>query len=279
MIGPRTVFAVIPAAAGVGAAIDGFRALPLAENAKLIGVHVAPMAVKYGLIADIALASFIEAQIEAAKQEREAAQAAFLTACEQAGIPFEWRASQSIDTLVSPQAGSMARAADIILCPTLPEKASLGRHRVEEVVFASGRPVIALPEVSTGARLGKRVLIAWDGGREAARATFDAMPLLRQADDVRLVSVNGFQQEPVRQFTPADEIAATLSRHGIPIEAHGFESTRRSVADELHTQALEFGADILVMGSYGHTRFRERILGGVSREMLNEPRLPLFLAH
>jgi nucleotide-binding universal stress UspA family protein len=87
------------------------------------------------------------------------------------------------------------------------------------------------------------------------------MPLLRQAD-VRLVSVNGFESEPVRQFTPAAEIAATLSRHGIRVEALSFESTRRSVADELLAQALDFGADLLVMGCYGHARFRERILGG-----------------
>ena len=70
-----------------------------------------------------------------------------------------------------------------------------------------------------------------DGGREAVRATFDAMPLLRQAEEVRLVSVNGFEFEPVRQFTQADEIAATLARHEIRVEVHGFERARRSIAD------------------------------------------------
>ena len=173
----------------------------------------------------------------------------------------------------------MARAADLVICPMLSDQASLGRHRLEEVVFASGRPVISLPAEWTGSRLGKRVLIAWDGGREAARATFDAMPLLRQAEKVRLVSVNGSQQDPVRQFTPGDEIAATLSRHKIPVEAHSFESSQRSVAEELHAQMLEFGADLLVMGCYGHSRFRERILGGVSREMLRRIQFPLLLAN
>ncbi len=233
----------------------------------------------YGLVADMALAAFIEAQVEAAKAEGEAAQAAFSAACEQAGVRYEWRAAQSIDLVVSPQAGSMARAADLVICPMLSDQASLGRHRLEEVVFASGRPVISLPAEWTGSRLGKRVLIAWDGGREAARATFDAMPLLRQAEKVRLVSVNGSQQDPVRQFTPGDEIAATLSRHKIPVEAHSFESARRSVAEELHAQMLEFGADLLVMGCYGHSRFRERILGGVSREMLRAIQFPLLLAN
>jgi nucleotide-binding universal stress UspA family protein len=276
---PHTVFAIIPAASAAASALAGFRALRPADNAKLIGLHVVPIAVNYGLVADIALASFIEAQVEAAKAEREAAQASFSAACEQAGIHYEWRAAQSFDTLVSPQAGSLARAADVVLCPILPEQGSIGRHRLEEVVFAAGRPVIGLPPQWNGARLGSRVLIAWDGGREAARATFDAMPLLRQVEEVRLVSVNGFEYEPVRQFTPADEIAAALSRHGIRVEAHSFESTRRSVADELQAQAHDFGADLLVMGCYGHARFRERILGGVSREMLREIPLPLLLAN
>ncbi len=278
MTAPKTIFAVIPAAQAVKSALAGFQALPSAENAKLVGVHVVPAAMTYGLVSDIALASFIEAQVEAAKAEREAAQASFSAACEQAGIPFEWRVAQTIDTLVSPQAGSMARAADLVLCPTLPQQASLGRHRLEEVVFASGRPVIGLPADWNGPRLGGRVLIAWDGGREAARATFDAMPLLLQADEVRLFSVNGFQWDPVRQFTPADEMATTLSRHGVRVEAHSYESTRRSVAEELQAQAVEFGADLLVMGCYGHSRFRERILEGVAREMLAEVRFPLLLA-
>jgi nucleotide-binding universal stress UspA family protein len=275
----RTIAAVLSSEAATKPALAGFRALPVAENVKLIGLHLVPVAVNYGLIGDIALASFIEAQVEAAKAEREAVRASFSAACEQAGIHYEWRAAQSFDTLVSPQAGSLVRAADIVLCPSMPEQGSIGRHRLEEVVFAAGRPVIGLPSQWNGPLLGGRVLIAWDGGREAARATFDAIPLLHQAEEVRLVSVNGFEYEPVRQFTPADDIAAALSRHGIRVEAHSFESTRRSVADELQAQALDFGADLLVMGCYGHARMRERILGGVSREMLRELPLPVLLAN
>ncbi|MGH6923287.1 MAG: hypothetical protein ACRED5_06060, partial [Propylenella sp.] len=88
----RTVFAVIPAAGAAETAVAGFQALPLADNARLIGLHVAPLVITYGLAADIALASYIEAQIAAAAEEREAAAAAFLRACNAAGITFDWRA-------------------------------------------------------------------------------------------------------------------------------------------------------------------------------------------
>jgi nucleotide-binding universal stress UspA family protein len=275
----NTVFAVVPAAPAAGAAVAAFRALPTGTNAKLVGMHVSPVGVSIGLVTDIAISSYIEAQAEAAAKERDAAREAFSKACEQAGIVFEWRSTQSLDAVVSAQAGACARAADLVLCPTLAEQASLGRHRLEELVFASGRPVVGLPSNWSGPSLGKRVLIAWDGGREATRAAFDALPLLSRADEVRLVSVNGFQRDPVRQFTPGDDIAATLSRHGIPVESLSVESTRRSAAEELQAQALDFGADLLVMGCYGRSRLRERILGGVSRDMLAEVPFPLLLSN
>ncbi len=123
------------------------------------------------------------------------------------------------------------------------------------------------------------MLIAWDGGREAARAVFDALPLLVGAEAVRIASVQGFLDEPVRQFTPGDDIAATLSRHGITVETTSGRSSRGTVKEELQHLALDFGADLVVMGCYGHSRIRERVLGGVSRSMLREIPFPLLLAN
>jgi nucleotide-binding universal stress UspA family protein len=279
MLSIRTVFAIIPAGPAAESAVAAFQALPLAENAKLVGVHVGPIAITYGLAADVALASFIEAQIAAADEERRLAEAAFAEVCGRAGIAFEWRAEKAPDSIVSPHGGAVARAADIILCPRLPDNASIGRHQLEEVVFASGRPVIGLPAEWSVKALGKRVLVAWDGGREAARAAFDALPFLVRAEAVRIVSVQGFLDEPVRQFTPGDDIATTLSRHGARVETKTFRATRGSVGEELKAQALDFGSDLCVMGCYGHSRFRESILGGVSHAMLRDIPFPLLLSN
>ena len=176
MTGIRTVFAVIPAADAAEGAVAAFQALPLADNARLVGLHVAPLAITYGLATDMALASFIEAQMAAADEERKAAEAAFAAAARAAGIASEWRAEKSADTFVSPHAGAMARAADLILCPQLPDEASIGRHQLEEVVFSSGRPVIGLPVGLVGAqarqararRLGRRPRSDARGVRRAA---------------------------------------------------------------------------------------------------------------
>jgi nucleotide-binding universal stress UspA family protein len=278
MIGFKTVFAVIPAAEAAETAVTAFQALPLAGEARLVGLHVAPLAITYGLATDMALATLIEAQIAAADEERKAAEAAFSAAAQRAGIDFDWRAEKSPDTLVSPHAGAMARAADLILSPQLRSDASIGRHQLEEVVFASGRPVIGLPSGWSVKTLGKRILVAWDGGREAARASFDALPFLVPADAVRVISVQGVLDDPVRQFTPGDDIATTLARHGVRVESMALRGAR-PIRDELQAQALDFGADLLVMGCYGHSRLRERVLGGVTREMLKNIPLPLLLAN
>lgn len=275
----RTVFAVIPAAQAAATAVAAFKALPRADGARLVGVHVSPLTISYGFAGEVGIASYIEAQIAAADQEREEAEAAFAEACRKSGIASEWRAERSPDVIVSAHAGSAARAADIVLAPQFADDASLGRHQLEELVFASGRPVIALPKDWSTTPLAARVLVAWDGGREATRAVFDALPLLTHAEAVKIVSVQGFLDDPVRQFTPGDDIAKTLARHGVPVETASFGGSRGNVAEELEAQALDFGATLIVMGCYGHSRFRERVLGGVSRSMLAKVPYPILLSN
>jgi nucleotide-binding universal stress UspA family protein len=275
----RTVFAVVPGAESVALLLRAYQALPLANRSRLVCLYVSPLAIAYGMATDLALATYIEAQVQAAEEEREAAEAAFRRAAEKAGIAFEWRADTAMSHMVSPHAGSMARAAELILFPDLAGEGSLGRHQIEDLVFSAGRPVLAIPSGWIGTTLGEKIVVAWDGGREAARAVFDAIPFLTSAKLVRIVSVQGSTDEAVRQFTLGDDMAATLSRQGIPTESHTFQSSRRNVKEELLGQALDIGADMLVMGCYGHSRLREMILGGVSREMLTAMPLPLLLSN
>ena len=164
----------------------------------------------------------------------------------------------------------MARAADFVIAPSCRAEEAIGQHAVDELVFESGRPIIALPLDWRGGPVGRRVLIAWNGTREAARAVFDALPLLCRSDDVRVLTVREGAHDRVAQFTPGDEIAATLARHGARVEAISINRERSSVAEEIRAHALEHGADLLVMGCYGHSRLREMILGGVTREVLRE---------
>ena len=95
------------------------------------------------------------------------------------------------------------------------EDIAIGRHEPDQLVFASGRPVLSLPADWAGPKIGTRALVAWNGKREAARAVFDALPLLKRSEAVRVLAVREAAHEQVGQFTPGDDIAATLSRHGV----------------------------------------------------------------
>lgn len=275
----NSIYAIVPSAAAAPRVGTAAAALPGGERRRLVGVHVAPLAVSYGLVTDMAVASYIEAQQDAIDEENRESERAFRKAAETVAIPCEWRSDTTISDPVSERAGALCRAADLIIYPQVQRNASIGRHAIEHAVFSSGRPVLALPEGWSGPSLGQRVLIAWDGGREAARAVFDAMPLLCQAANIRIVSVQGVNEDPVRSFTPADDIAATLSRHGLSVDTSTFASSRGSVLEELKVQLLDTGSDLCVMGCYGHSRFREIILGGVSRDILKELPFPVLFSN
>jgi nucleotide-binding universal stress UspA family protein len=273
-----TIFAVLPGAAAIPAVTGAHQALFSSGPGKLIGLMVTPVVVSNAVPSEVILPSFIEAQLAANQRGLREAEAEFLRSCKEAGIAGEWRTTQIASIDVSGRAGVLARAADLIIAPALPVEQAIGRHDLDQLVFESGRPVLALPIGWASASLGKRVVIAWNGKREAARAVFDSLPVLTGAEAVRVVSVRESSHDELGQFTPGDEIASTLARHGVPVDTIAVHCEKESVAEEIQAQAAEYGADLLVMGCYGHSRFREMILGGVTRDMLRGFSLPLFLS-
>ena len=177
-----------------------------------------------------------------------------------------------------------SRAADLILIAHTPGETAFAASYQDtaDLVILSARPVLILPRETEIKPVGRRILVAWNGGREATRAAFEALPMLAGAEMVRLVAIHGVLHEPGHQpghqFTPADDLAATLTRHGIKVEVLSVKSDKPTVADELVSQVLEFGADLVVMGCFGHSRFREFLFGGATRGMLQKLPVPLLMA-
>ncbi|AJY63154.1 universal stress protein [Burkholderia glumae] len=150
----------------------------------------------------------------------------------------------------------------------------------ETVVMSAGRPVLLIPFRGEFTTLGKRVLVAWDGGREATRAAHDALPFLERAQQTLLVTVNGPADEPAASLMPGADIACALARHGARVEARELACERpASIGDVLLSQASEVGADLLVMGAYGHARWRELVLGGTTRTVFASMTLPVLISH
>jgi nucleotide-binding universal stress UspA family protein len=149
------------------------------------------------------------------------------------------------------------------------------RAMIEALVFETGRPVLILPPSGLGE--GKRrVAIAWDGSRVAARAVADAMPLLAAAERVHVLTVT--DEKPLHAQA-GRLLAEGLRDRGIAAEASTVEAEDRPIGATLQDDALALGAGLLVMGGYGHSRLRDFVLGGATLGVLDDPRMPVLMSH
>ena len=147
------------------------------------------------------------------------------------------------------------------------------------MIFGSGRPVIVLPEVpKRNVSLSlDAVGVAWDFSRPAARAVADALPILKRAGTVRVVTITDEKKIDTRR-TVAD-LARHLERHGIEIVVDEVEARGRRIGQALEQYAAAHDLGLLVMGAYGHSRLRDFVLGGATKSIVANPPLPVFLAH
>ena len=120
-------------------------------------------------------------------------------------------------------------------------------------------------------------VVAWDFSRAAARAIADAIPVLEKAKEVRIVTVAN--EKVLDTKHSGEELAKNLSRHGIDVILENVDAAGRSIGEVLETHAASCGADLLVMGAYGHSRLREFILGGATQSMLSKPPVPILFSH
>ncbi len=147
----------------------------------------------------------------------------------------------------------------------------------ERLVLAAGRPILMLPSAGSFATIGKRVLVAWNPSREAARAVTDAIPLLQQADTVHIVAVNPKAGD--YGAVPGADIGLYLARHGVRVEVNADHGAEIDVGNELLSRAADLDVDLIVMGGYGHSRLRELMLGGATRTILESMTVPVLMSH
>jgi len=169
-----------------------------------------------------------------------------------------------------------ARVHDLTVLDADSELLSLTEGVLHQALFESGRPVIVVPQ-AVDRFACKRVLIAWDGSAKAARAVNDALPFLRAADQVEIVSVAG--EKDLSSSIPGAELAPHLERHGVEVMVKNLVAPDGDVAETLRQEAAGFGADMIVMGAFVHSRLRELVFGGVTLSMLGQSSIPLFLSH
>jgi nucleotide-binding universal stress UspA family protein len=208
-----------------------------------------------------------------------AARQLFEDAIGQRGIPTEWRAATGFPV---DAAAVQARYADLIVLGQLDPadaQAAVNSPSPEDIALSVGRPTLVIPYVGNYSPVGHRVLVAWDASREATRAVNDAIPLLAAAATVTILTVDPVIGPTGHGDTPGADIALHLARHGVKAQVEKTASGGVGIGDVLLSRASDLGADLLVMGAYGHSRMRELVLGGVTRTVLTSMTLPVFMSH
>ena len=158
-----------------------------------------------------------------------------------------------------------------------PDQPAVGDLIIEAALFDTGRPVLVVPYIQRAGLRLDRILLCWDGSRSAARAAADALPFLRRG---RLVEVVTVASEPAKtDEMPGADIAQHLARHDVKVELNRIVTVETDVASTILSHAADSSADLLVMGGYGHSRLREFILGGVTREILSSMTVPTLMSH
>jgi nucleotide-binding universal stress UspA family protein len=251
--------------------------------AAAFNAHVAAIAFAHDPIVPATLmggvpADFIESQRAEAEAAASAAIARFEEAARRAGVSAESRMLAASIAEASDQFGRIARRFDLaVVGQAEPEKACPEELLAESALFEGGRPVLLVPYIQEAEfKLGK-VLVCWDGSRAAARATGDALPFLARAEDIEVLIVAG--ERGKTDEIPGADVGQHLARHGLKVDVKRIVATESNVANTILSYVADSGADLIVMGGYGHSRLREFVLGGVTRSILEAMTVPTLMSH
>lgn len=255
--------------------------MALPENAHLTGLFVIPHIPVRSPIFPRISGSIIQSGLDSYRQSGERIHRLFEAAVKGLPLVGEWRMYEPVRDEYAEAVLDHARAADLVV---VAQKESdwdyADMFDIPDVVaIESGRPTLIVPNSGDLATIGKRVLVAWNNSRGSARAVFDALPVLKRASVVRILCV----AEPVRSGQPGafagSEIAAVLARNGVNCVVNNFEASRGEPGELLLAEARSDGCDLIVMGCYGRSRFRELVLGGASRYVLHNSTIPVLMSH
>ena len=214
---------------------------------------------------------------EERQAEAERARKAFDESARKAGIVFDSRVLSDDTADAAYVFSAVARNYDLsVVAQAQPDLGVAESLTIEAALFDSGRPVLVVPYIQkAGLKLG-RVVVCWDGSRNAARAVGDAMPLLQRAGQIDVVTIE--TKETRTEFKGA-QIAEHLARHKLKVDLKPIVAPDTDVANIVLSYVADSSADLVVMGGYGHTRIREFVLGGATRGILESMTVPALMAH
>ena len=219
-----------------------------------------------------------EAIMEIENQSNEEIESSFREIC--ADVPVEKLHWIDSDGPVQQTVASYARLFDITVIGMHETSDKPGQSHIEiypdRVTFDSGRPVMIFPAGYRGSVFNNKAVVAWDGGRAAARALADAMQILETEVSVEIVSVG---RSPLAGSLPGLNVEMVLDRHDVNVSVKQLERSRKTIADTLVDYCEKSGAGLLIMGAYEHSPLREGLIGGVTHDIALHAKIPVLMSH
>lgn len=276
----KSILTIVTDPKGAASQIDAAVALARREDAHLDVLCIGVDRTQTGYYYAGATAILTQEAYNQAKQEAAAAETAVRERLDAEDI--RWGADTAvaqIGALGGPVA-MLARFSDlVVLAKPYGKTANPAAEAIlEAALFEGHAPVLVLPDGYEGAEFGKRVVLAWNQSDEALIAARAALPLLKAATAVDITIIDPPTHGPERS-DPGGMLSQLLSRHGVHTEVSVLAKTLPKTSEVLSRHARDISADLIVMGAYGHSRFREAILGGATRNMLEMAEVPVFMAH
>jgi nucleotide-binding universal stress UspA family protein len=235
------------------------------------------MYVPSGAYAEGAGKQLRELQHKMAAELAEDARARFDAVLKSAGsVRAEWRTAEGArDDAVALH----ARYADLVILNQTDPNVGDATHFADAILLSVGRPVLLVPYTGEIRNPAQNVLVCWNASREASRAVTDALPLLRRAAKVTVLSVNSETSAAGHGESPGSDIALYLARHGVNAETAQTNAGDVDVGNLILSRAFDMSADLIVMGAYGHSRVREIVMGGATRTLLQSMTVPVLMSH
>lgn len=195
-------------------------------------------------------------------------------------VTSEWRLEDDAEARLPAVEAATSGAADLIVTSDKrPDQPGMRPWRkAERIVLEAGRPVILVPRAALHSSIGRRVLVAWNGSREATRAAFDALPLLQMASEVTVLQLGIEETAPTTPLSSA-ALCEAIARHGVRAKPEELALPRAPVGAAMLSAVKAVNADLLVMGGYGRGRLQELVLGGATEHVLRHMSVPVLMSH
>jgi nucleotide-binding universal stress UspA family protein len=276
----RTLLVSLNDIARADAMIDAAALIATAQDAHVIGCYVVPAVTVYPEVGFVATPALDDTRQQYFKSNLASVKERFDTMLRREGLKGEWRMLTSLYPSTAPMLLDHSRNADLIMVSQIAESlpSNIESDLVERLVMESGRPILMIPQKGNLKKAGA-VVVGFNATKEAARALFDSIPMLKGTKDVRVVWVDPYKERSTSGEVPGADAAISLARHSIKATSDSLASGEVNAGEALLRYVDDCGADLLVIGAYAHSRMGEYIFGGATQYVLEHARVPVLMSH